>query len=90
MLVVCAKDLVQENDGMSNIPLSQRKKMNAEQMAAFLGIPPSSSDGPKIIQSIKPEDWEQYEHMAWVVDELNAGRIPANVIACEDHEDTVH
>ncbi len=53
--------------------------MTDEELAAYLNIPLD------LVPKITPARRECYEHMHYVEQELNAGRVPPGVIVCHAH-----
>jgi hypothetical protein len=55
--------------------------MSDEDLAKFLGLH-GDPRWPGVIANLTPEKRAMYERMAWVTDELNAGRVPDGVMVC--------
>lgn len=62
----------------------QRIAMTDEELAVYLGIAKAKECG-RIMAGITPEQRDMYERMAWVEEEVRAGRIPQGVIVCREH-----
>jgi len=60
--------------------------MNDLELLAFVAIEPETDLAEHFLARITPEKRALYERMAFVCDELNAGRRPAGVIVCGEHQ----
>ncbi len=68
----------------------ERVRMNYDEMAAYLGIPPRNPEREKIMAALTPADWDAYEHLRWAEEEIKAGRTPRGAIVCREHEEKRH
>lgn len=72
---------------MTDRPVSadDRVPMTDEELAEFLGIA-KAKERDRLMAAITPEHRKMYEQMKFVEQEVNAGRLPANVIVCREHK----
>ncbi len=63
---------------VSAVPASVPSAMSDEALAE--AMLPGDPRGKAVVARMKPQSRALYEHMLWVADELNAGRVPPGVM----------